>query len=73
MNVEYSRQFVKAALLLTGKYKELLQRIVMEVKQSDNLREIRYCVRMAGFRNAYRMKMGITGWYFRKAGKPGRI
>jgi mRNA-degrading endonuclease RelE of RelBE toxin-antitoxin system len=58
MNVEYSRQFVKAAFLLTGKYKESLRRIVMEVKHSDNLTGIKNCVHMVGFQHAYRIKMG---------------
>jgi len=58
MNVEYSKQFVKAAYKLTGKYKNSLQRIVTEVKKANQVSTITNCIKMAGFQNAYRIKMG---------------
>jgi mRNA-degrading endonuclease RelE of RelBE toxin-antitoxin system len=58
MKVEYSRQFVKVAYKLTGKYKISLQRIIAEVKQANDVADITDCVRMVGFQNSYRIKMG---------------
>jgi len=58
MKVEYSRQFVKAAYQLSGKYKVSLQRIISEVKLADNLSDVADCIKMAGFKQLYRIKMG---------------
>ena len=58
MKVEYSKQFVKAAYKLTGKYKTSLQRIINEVKQANDVAELTNCIKMVGFQNSYRIKMG---------------
>ena len=58
MKVEYSKQFVKAAYQLTGKYKISLQRIIAEVMQANNVADLTNCIKMVGFRNSYRIKMG---------------
>jgi mRNA-degrading endonuclease RelE of RelBE toxin-antitoxin system len=58
MKVEYSKQFVKAAYKLTGKYKISLQRIIAEVMQADDVADLTNCIKMAGFQNSYRIKMG---------------
>lgn len=58
MKVEYSNQFVKAAYKLTGKYKISLQQIISEIILVKNLAEINNCVKMVGFQNSYRIKMG---------------
>ena len=58
MKVAYSRQFVKAAYKLTGKYKKSLQRIIAEVMQADDVVGLTNCMKMAGFQNSYRIKMG---------------
>ncbi len=58
MNVEYSKQFVKTAYELTGKYKSSLQKIVNEVKSAKNISELTNCVKMVGLQQSYRIKMG---------------
>lgn len=58
MNVEYSKQFVKAAYKLTGKYKMTLQRIVADVIRAEDVKDLTKCLKMVGFQNAYRIKMG---------------
>jgi len=58
MNVEYSKQFVKAAYQLTGKYKLSLRRIIAELIQAKDVKDLTNCVKMVGFRNSYRIKMG---------------
>jgi len=58
MKVEYSKQFVKSAYKVTGKYKISLQKIIEEAKQAKNLEEISNCIKMVGFQNSYRIKMG---------------
>ena len=58
MNVEYSRQFVKAAYKLTGKYKKSLQHILKEVMQVEDLANLSDCIKMVGSQNSYRIKIG---------------
>jgi mRNA-degrading endonuclease RelE of RelBE toxin-antitoxin system len=58
MNVEYSRQFAKAAYALTGKYKESLNRIISAVKLAGNITEVAGCTKLVSFRSSYRIKMG---------------
>jgi len=58
MNVEYSKQFAKAAYKLTGKYKLSLNSIVKEVQQAKEVADISDCIKMVGFQNSYRIKMG---------------
>ncbi len=58
MKVEYSKQFVKAAYKLSGKYKLSLQRIIVEVMQANDVADLTNCIKMVGFQNSYRIKMG---------------
>ena len=58
MKVEYSKQFVKAAYQLTGKYKISLQSIISEIILAKEVSNFTNCVKMVGFQNSYRIKMG---------------
>jgi len=58
MNVEYSRQFLKAADKLTGKYKDSLKSIISEVKKAGDLSEVTGCIKLVSLRHSYRIKMG---------------
>jgi mRNA-degrading endonuclease RelE of RelBE toxin-antitoxin system len=58
MIVEYSKQFVKSAYKLKGKYKTSLQKIITEVRQAKDVAEVTNCIKMAGLQNSYRIKMG---------------
>jgi mRNA-degrading endonuclease RelE of RelBE toxin-antitoxin system len=58
MKVDYSKQFVKAAYKLTGKYKISLKKIISEVLLVKDVADITNCVKMVGFQNSYRIKMG---------------
>lgn len=58
MNVEYSKQFVKASYKLSGKYKASLQRIIDEVKAAKDIGELTDCIKMVGLQQTYRIKMG---------------
>ena len=58
MKVDYSKQFVKSAYKLSGKYKISLQKIVNEVKLAKDVSEITSCVKMVGLLQSYRARMG---------------
>jgi mRNA interferase RelE/StbE len=57
MNVEYSWQFEKAAYKLTGKYKESLKRIIIEVKQAISISEVSGCTKLVSLKQSYRTRM----------------
>ena len=58
MKVEYSKQFVKAAYKLRGKYKISSQRVISEVILAKDVADLTNCIKMVGFQNSYRIKMG---------------
>ena len=58
MKVEYSKQFVKAAYKLQGKYKISLRKIITEVGLAKDITEVANCIKMVGLQNSYRIKMG---------------
>lgn len=58
MKTDYSKQFVKAAQKLTGKYKSSLQRIVLEIKKAEDLSEVKNCIKLVGFEHSYRIRFG---------------
>jgi mRNA interferase RelE/StbE len=58
MKIEYSRQFAKAAYKLTGKYKESLKKIIIDVNRAENINDVSGCTKLVSFRNSYRIKMG---------------
>ena len=58
MNIEYSKQFVRSAHKLSGKYRESLRKVIENIKTADNLHEIRNCIKLAGLENYYRIRMG---------------
>ena len=58
LKVEYSKQFVKTTYQLTGKYKISLQGIISEIIRAKEVSNITNCIKMIGFQNSYRIKMG---------------
>jgi mRNA interferase RelE/StbE len=58
MKVEYSRQFEKAAYLLTGKYKESLKKIISDVKTAKSIADVPGCSKLVSFKQSYRIRMG---------------
>ena len=62
MTVEYSKQFVKAAKKLTGKYKESLINLIIEVKKADSVYSVSDCIKLTGYQNIYRIKTNYHGF-----------
>ena len=58
MKVEYTKQFVKAAYKLSGNYKASLQKIVLEVKEANDISKLNDCIKMVGLQQSYRIRMG---------------
>lgn len=58
MNIEYSKQFIKDAKALSGKYKESLAKVVSEFKAIDSFDELTDCKKITGLNHSYRIRMG---------------
>jgi len=64
MNVLYSKSFIKAALKLSGKYKNTLQEKIKEVKVAETIEELTDCKKLTNFSNAYRIRLGDYRAFF---------
>lgn len=64
MNVLYSKSFIKAAHKLSGKYKNTLQDIIIEVKAAKSIEELTDCKKLTNFSNAYRIRIGDYRAFF---------
>lgn len=58
MNTEYSKQFAKAAKLLSRKYQNSLKSIIRDVKEANSISEIKNCRKIIGAENTHRIRMG---------------
>ena len=64
MNVEYSRDFGKAVQKLSGKMLDSIRRVITEVKNAENIKDITDCKKLVGYRNVYRIRIGDYRAFF---------
>ena len=58
MKVDYSKGFIKAVGKLSGKQKESVRNVLDEVKKAQSLEDITDCIRLVGYHNIYRIRIG---------------
>ena len=64
MNVEYSKDFEKSVKKLSGKMLDSIRRVITEVKNAENIKEITNCKKLVGYRNVYRIRLGDYRAFF---------
>jgi mRNA-degrading endonuclease RelE of RelBE toxin-antitoxin system len=64
MNVEYSKAFEKSARKLSGKVLKSVQKTIIEVKEAKKVEEISNCIKLSGFANTYRIRIGGLRAFF---------
>ena len=64
MNVEYSKDFEKSVKKLSGKMLDSIRRVITEVKNAENIKEIIDCKKLVGYRNVYRIRIGDYRAFF---------
>jgi mRNA-degrading endonuclease RelE of RelBE toxin-antitoxin system len=64
MNIKISKEFDKAARKLSGKYKESLKKMILEIKTVGSVDEISDCKKLIGYNNIYRIRMGDYRTFF---------
>lgn len=64
MKVDYSKEFEKSLKKLSGKMLDSVRRVVKEVKQAKDIKEITDCIKLVGYRNIYRIRIGDYRAFF---------
>lgn len=64
MKVDYSKEFEKSLKKLSGKMLDSVRRVVKEVKQAKDIKEITDCIKLVGYRSIYRIRIGDYRAFF---------
>jgi len=58
MNTTFSKEFEKSARKLSGKYKETLKNVILEIREAQSIDDIGNCKKLVGYNSIYRIRMG---------------
>ena len=64
MNIKISKEFEKAAKKLSGKYKESLKNVFLEIRAVQSVGEIGNCRKLVGYNSVYRIRLGDYRIFF---------
>ena len=64
MNVEYSKDFEQSVKKLSGKMLGSIRKVITEVKNAENIKDITDCKKLVGYRNVYRIRIGDYRAFF---------
>lgn len=64
MKVGFSKSFIKAAARLSGKMKDSLREVILEVEKAESVADITDCRKLAGFNYVYRIRIGNYRAFF---------
>ena len=58
MNIKFSKEFEKSAKKLSGKYKESLKDVILEIRAAQSVDDIENCKKLVGYNSIYRIRIG---------------
>lgn len=58
MKIDYSKDFEKSIKKLSGKMLDSVRRVIREVKEAENIKDITDCKKLIGYRSVYRIRIG---------------
>ena len=64
MNIKISKEFEKSAKILSGKYKESLKNVILEIRAAQSVRDIGNCKKLIGYDSVYRIRFGYYRMFF---------
>ena len=64
MKVDYSKEFEKSLKKLSGKMLDSIRRVITEVKQAENIKDITDCTKLVAYSNIYRIRIGDYRAFF---------
>ena len=56
MKVDYAKEFEKSLKKLSGKMLDSIRRVITEVKQAENIKDITVCTKLVGYSNRVRIR-----------------
>ncbi len=64
MNIKISKEFEKSARKLSGKYKESMKDVILEIRAAQSISDIGNCKKLVGYSSVYRIRMGNYRVFF---------
>ena len=64
MNLKISKEFEKSAKKLSGKYKESLKNVILEIRAAQSVGDIGNCKKLIGYNSVYRIRLGDYRAFF---------
>jgi len=64
MNIKISKEFEKSARKLSGKYKESLRNVILEIRAVQSVGNIGNCRKLIGYSSVYRIRLGNYRMFF---------
>lgn len=64
MKVEYSKSFEKSVRKLSGKMLDSVCRVIKEVKQAEDIKQVTDCKHLVGYKQVYRIRIGDYRAFF---------
>ncbi len=64
MKVDYSKSFEKSVRKLSGKMLESVRRVIKEVKEANDIKDITDCKHLVGYKSVYRIRIGDYRAFF---------
>ncbi len=64
MKTDYSKDFEKSVKKLSGKMLESVRRVIKEVEEADDIKDITDCKKLVGYRTIYRIRIGDYRAFF---------
>ena len=64
MNIKISKEFEKSARKLSGKYKESLRNVILEIRVAQSVGDIGNCKKLIGYNSIYRIQLGNYRVFF---------
>ena len=64
MNIKFSKEFEKTAKKLSGKHKESLRNVILEIRTAQSVIEIANCKKLIGYNSVYRIRLGDYRMFF---------
>ena len=64
MIVKISKEFEKSAIKLSGKHKESLKNLILEIREAQSVGDIGNCKKLIGYNSIYRIRLGYYRVFF---------
>jgi len=64
MNIRISKEFEKSVKKLSGKYRESVRNVILEIRAAQSVSNIGNCRKLIGYNSIYRIRLGDYRIFF---------